>query len=143
MSKHRKQTWRQAHLSSCSVWGPCPIPHSLHSRLQVLLMVATHTEGTPAASQWGPCSGSGSSLELLFLSSYKQKYLLCLSIGLCSPSCVGVGSCQAAREGKGSLTALHNGRGHVSFPLALDWTAESFGDVLKFRLQESQEGKAQ
>lgn len=61
-------------------------------------------------------------------------------IRLAVPDVSGVGSCKAAQP-RGSSTALHNGRVHVTFPLALDCVTESFGDVLKFRLLQSQKEK--
>lgn len=112
--------------------------------LQVRPLLATPAGGSPpAASQGRCCSQSGSRLELYFpfLLQTKMPPPVC-PIGLAVPDVSGVGSCKAAQP-RGSSTALHNGRVHVTFPLVLDCSTQSFGDVLKFSLLQSQERTAQ
>lgn len=92
----------------------------------MLLLIATQAGGTPAPSQWGRCSQSGSRLELFFSFFLQIKIpLLFVLLDFTVPDVSEIGSCKAAQP-KGSSTALHNGRVHVTFPLVLDCVAYSF-----------------
>lgn len=108
---------------------------------QVLPLLATQAGGSPPAASQGDAQSVWVKHRIFFSFplTNKNAFPVC-PIGLVVPDVSGVGSCKGAQP-RGSSTALHNGRVHVTFPLGLDSAAESFGDVLKFRLLQSQERK--